>query len=466
MQTKNKQNISRPIIHKKRISAIVATVVAFSIIVVSCTVYKTGIIKGLSETIDTRSINVINQYKENNTVEGTFNDRNGDPITKIDEDGKEAKILYSESYSYIIGYDSDTYGKSGLRKKYFDYIYDGKKDGVGANFQLTTDSSLQELAYNLLGNNEGSISIINVKSGEILALASRSSAEIGFNANEIYNNFKTYNEIPAFFINRATMSEDPPGSTFKIITAASLIENDLEKYEYFDEGSYSEGGFAIKNQNNAVYGQTDLEKALNHSVNTYFASAGVKLGAKKLQSTAERFMFNEEIELDFTTLYSNINIPKNDINQLAQTAFGQGSLQISPLQITMIMQAVLNDGEMYKPYLINSITDDEKVVYKAKSKEKLSDSIDKKTAKKLQELLHSNAIHYNMDEEYGYVLAKTGTAEMAKKGLYHKYLVVGAIINDNEYAFCIDCKNLTNPNYDLKPIARKLLKNLNNVMLE
>lgn len=459
-------NSRRLIIPQKRISTIVAIIVALSLIIASCIVYKTGVIKGLNETIDTRSINVINQYRESHTVEGAFYDCNGSPITEASEPGKGATILYDESFSYLIGYSSDTYGKSGLRKDYYKYLFDAGKDGIGADIQLTIDSSLQELTYQLLGNNEGSISIINAKTGEILALASRSSAEIGFNANEIYKNFQTYNELPAFFFNRATLAEDPPGSTFKIITAASLIENDMEDYEYYDNGSYSEGGFKVENQKGYAYGQTNLETALNKSINTYFASAGVALGSTNLQSTAERFMFNQDIKLDFTTLHSNIDMPKNDINQIAQTAFGQGKLQVSPLQIAMVMQAVMNDGRMYKPYLINNITDDEKVKYKADSKVKLSDSIDKKTAKKLQKLLHSNAVLYKLGDEYEYVLAKTGTAQMSKAGLYHKYLVVGATIGENEYAFCIDCRNLTNPNYDLKPIAKELLKNLEKIKLE
>ena len=455
---------------KNRAAFVISLVLLFSIAFSFVTGFKVG---SNQEIQGPTSISAV--VKKKNTIEGTIKDRYGTVISEATQPGVGGEICHDEAYSYLVGINSTKYGTTGLRSRYFKYLYSHqKKSDRGATLNLTLDANLQEYTYKLLGNHVGSITVINCQTGEILAQASRGSETYGFNANRVLADdanaginddiMQQYNTIDAFFYNRATLAQDPPGSTFKVITAASLIENKMEKYTYNDTGRYTKGGNSIGNQNNAVYGKTDLKKALNYSINTYFASAGNELGNSRLQQTAENFGFNKVIELDYTTLSSNYSVRgETDVQGVAQNAFGQGTLMVSPMQMAMVIGAVMNDGTMMQPYLVSSITrEDGKVLEQTKSNV-LYKSIDKKTAAQLKKYLHSNAEHdlYRMGSDNGYyAIAKTGTAEVPGNK-WHKYLVAGLETNaKNQYAICIDYANLTNPQVDLKGSMRTLLEYL------
>lgn len=452
--------------NNKIVASITAVMVVLGLIIVCAVFYQTGSIPGLNEDAKVKEKSLQRQFIEAHTIEGGIFDRSGYTITKATKPGVPAVVTHNEAYSYLVGYNSPMYSKSGLRDTYSEYLFNGGKDDVGAELKLTIDSALQEFAYELLGKEEGSISIINSKTGEILALASRSAKTTGLNVNSLNKDtFNSYLSYDSFFVNRATMAQDPPGSTFKVITAASMLENKMSKYTFVDNGEFDVSGFKIHNYGKHSYGKTDLQKALNTSQNTYFASAGLELGGAKLQATAERFMFNKPIELDFCTLKSNFSLNgNNDSKGIVQNAFGQGTVIVSPLHMAMVMQGVMNDGIMLKPYVVETITNDRKIILEGK-REELSKVLDHKNAKQLKELLHETAEGYGFDKKtYGYVIAKTGTAETAKKGVVHKYLVLGVEINDNEYAICIDNANITS-NHDLKNKASELLKYLGSFKL-
>ena len=105
----------------------------------------------------------------------------------------------------------------------------------------------------------------------------------------------------------------------------------------------------------------------------------------------------------------------------------------------MIIQSVMNDGVMVHPYLIAQITDDGKTVYTPSFDGPLSETIGIENNAKLKALLHSNGEYYGFDEyDYGYVIAKTGTAEVDYGAGNHVYLALAADFGDNAYALCID----------------------------
>ena len=434
-------------INKRKISLMVALFGGFCFVFVCFIVFSTGVIKGVNKEIDEERGKLISVEIEKSTFEGPITDRWGMAITSTTQAGVRAEATDPECFSYLIGYNSPIYGKSGLRSKFYTELFNGGKDDQGAEIRLTIDSELQKLCYDLLSGYIGSASVMNVKTGEILALAARSDAQIGFNVNMIdiadengVRPFDTYNKINAFWYNRATMAQDPPGSTFKIVTAASMIENGLADYEYEDEGFFDVSGAKIYNYGKNVYGYCDLEKALNKSVNTYFASAGVKLGSRALMDTANKYMIGIPVDLDFTQLTSNIDFSGlNNSYVIASTAYGQGRLVVSPLQMCMVIQSVMNDGMMVRPYLISQITDDGKSVYTPSPDGLLSETIGPENNGRLKGLLHSNAEYYGFDEyDHGYVIAKTGTAEVDYGAGNHVYIAVAADFGDNAYAICLD----------------------------
>ncbi len=429
-------------------------------------IITTGLFPGADKEVDENTHILERSAERRLTVEGIFTDRSGEAITEAGEQGSTGQVLFDECYSYIIGYQNAIYGKTGLRRTLYDHLYYGGEDNQGALIQLTTDNELQQHCYKALDGDEGSIIVMKAETGELLALASHSKG-IDYNVNDIltpisaeeaeaggvdlsqFNDwydfngdgiadrddgvrkFMLYNAQPSgFWLNTSVTSEDPPGSTFKILTAASLIEHGKGNYTYQDSnGTYEIEKDKVVNFGDDsgpyAYGTVDMEKALVKSVNVYFASAAVEMGGKALWDTAEKFLLTRELALDFTTLKPvfSKNILSND-RELAHTAYGQGLTQVSPLHVVMMMDAVMNDGKIMQPYLVQAITDEGKVQHNTQPVV-ASQAMEPETAATLREYLHATALGYGLDEKsYGTVYAKTGSAELGDD-TNHAYFLAG-----------------------------------------
>lgn len=452
-----------------RLGIVNAISVSMVILMICGLILRTGLIQGIDPTIDAQRAAVGVTEEKRQIYEGIIFDRNGYQLTEVSEKGKPAQIVSPEANSYLLGMNSDIYGLSGLRARYQEELFDGGKDDHGADLTLTLDSSLQDYCYNLLGQREGCIIVMNAKTGELLAITSRSSKTVPFNANivdevisgegeDVVRKYTEYSESgEAFFLNRAVMTQDPPGSTMKIITAAALIENDQDDFTLDDNDGYIEvSGQRIHNYGRAAYGSgITLEKALNNSINVYFVSAAVnRLGAEAFRTMTNSFLYNQDINLDFTTLTSVCEV--NTVSELAGAGYGQGKTAISPLHVCMIMAAELNDGVMMKPYLVKSIQNDGKFRYKGEE-EKLTRCMKKNTAKTLGKYLHSTAVKYGFCEENDdyYTLAKTGTAD-DRYGTNHVYCLAG----EGDYAILVSINRTSSTSSEAKPLMSQLLEHM------
>lgn len=445
--------------HPKR-TAFTCAVITFLVFLFSYQlIIGSGLIPGANKSVDQRTKRLENAANRRITVEGAFLDHNGDLITQAEEPGTPAVLLYDAPYAHIIGYNSNMYGTSGLRGRLYDNLYYGGKDGVGATVTLTTTNDLQQFCYDRLGANKGCIIVMNAETGALMAIASRSDAGLAYTVNDIDKNFSEYASHNAFFLNPATTSENPGGSTFKAVTSTSLVENGMEHYVYDDlDGVFTVGSASIHNYGNAVYGAgVDLQKALNKSCNTYFASAGVAVNAKNLYDTATRFLYGQTIELDFATLKSTFDLGNlNDRSLVARTAFGQGKVTVSPLQVAMTMGAIMNDGVMMKPYILENITDDGKTILQA-SPAAASNATDKETARKMQGYLHNVALSYGFEEEvYGRVYAKTGTADQSN-GRNCCYYLMGVETETGKYVILVNYSDTYGTSSNLKKAATDIL---------
>lgn len=439
----------KTVFNLKRTAGVIAFFVCIFLVIIMAVVYQGGMLPGMNDAADIRAHNIEVRLSKGETVEGTFYDRKHSPLTEARGAGEPAVLLYGEAFSYLLGYNDDYYGTSALRSILYDDIFFGGNDGVGADVNLTIDAELQQFCYKALGNHAGSVSVLNAKTGEVLACASRSDDEVGYDANTIRENFAVYNSIPAFWLNHATMANDAPGSTFKLVTASAMLESGCEDYVLPGNATteYAVGSYVIHNFGGASYAEaSDIATALVESINTYFASAAVNaLGAGRLDKTARRFLIGEgDITLDFTTLRSNFNLGSfSDDALLAQTAYGQGETVMSPLHIAMVMSTILNDGITMKPYLVASLSNDGKL-REYSSREVLSEEvISKDTARAMQEMLADTAEHYGFDSsKLGFCYAKTGTAQVGEvngQDVHHIYIVCGVAAPDgNTYVAVMD----------------------------
>ncbi|MBQ3461257.1 MAG: hypothetical protein IJH14_11355 [Solobacterium sp.] len=402
-------------------------------------------------------------------IEGDILDRGGSLIMGGGEPGIGISADYPENYSFawLLGYYSvsadgeNRFGIRGNTSPYTTFMLD--KNNRGATTRLTIDSSLQNYAWeSLLAGQEGSVTVIDNKSGAILCLASQST--IDYDVNDVST--LLYSDVPDSQFRRGTFENDPPGSTFKIVTAAAALQKAEEEglgedfFYYYDDGSYTPEGddFTITNYGYYSYGDLDLETAMNSSVNCYFANLGIKIGQTALHNMAENFLVGQDIDIPFLgPIHSQFSYGDGSPAYLAQAAFGQGNTEITPLHLALIAQAIANRGEMMQPYIVESIRLDKLPLY-THIRHKLNNCITDSVDEKLKAIMHSTAEGYGLDEAtYGYVCAKTGTAECAD-GRIHTYLVGFT----EDASFCISMNNADDSSV-LYGVAQLLVDYLNTI---
>ncbi len=332
---------------------------------------------------------------------------------------------------------------------------DNKK---GADVTLTLDASLQEKAYDLISDFDGSAVVLDVETGEILALASSN----GFDANGLEEQWEKINETEGAFLPNAYKNPVAPGSIFKIVTSKEIIEAGIDEETVIDEGSLTIGGQTIRNYDGAAYGEISYEEGLVHSSNVYFMDRALKLGASTMQKTADSFLLGQEIPLDFATIKSTFDLGDYSENLLASTAFGQGNTLVTPLHMAMITQSIANDGKMMKPYLFQKAVNGKGKTILEGKKEVLTETMEKSTAKKIRKAMTAAGEYYELSTvgEEGYqIAAKTGTAQRGN-GTNNAWIVTFAPADDPKYVIVVNKLKTGDIGKTLAPIAEELYEQL------
>lgn len=366
--------------------------------------------------------------EEEDVLRGSILDRDGNKIaySQMTGDGKQKRIYNNgQIYAHILGYNSYTYGKTGMELAYNDIlqgkgyggdilqvIYQGIKNGFASNerngydIYLTIDKDAQEAAYKMLGDDKGAVAAINTKTGEIIALVSKPS----FNPGLIDEKFDIYNNDTKGtpFVNRAAQGYYSPGSVFKIVTASAALEKDpkISEKTFNCTGGLKIGTYTLTEQGGAVHGKVTLGKAFRVSCNTTFGQIGIELGYDALKNMAEKFMFNRQIKVN--DIYDSINIKSGSIKidnknmkaLIAQDAIGQHGVTTNPLHMALITSAIANNGIMMEPYIVKEI------------KDKYGNVIDKEKPKELETVVSKGTA----DEVKKYMIdtVKSGTGTRAK----------------------------------------------------
>jgi peptidoglycan glycosyltransferase len=150
-----------------------------------------------------------------------------------------------------------------------------------------------------------------------------------------------------------------PGSTFKTVTVAAAIDAGVADpgKVYDDAGIFEVDGRVIEERNRPDESKVrwTLEESYAYSLNIVFAQVGLNdLGPDVLWEYASRFGFGDEIPFDLPTAETQLVGSRVDLGNralLADTAFGQGEILASPLQMAMVVAAVVNDGVMMRPWV-------------------------------------------------------------------------------------------------------------------
>ncbi|WP_165761053.1 peptidoglycan D,D-transpeptidase FtsI family protein [Butyricicoccus porcorum] len=348
-------------------------------------------------------------------LRGTIYDRDGKAINYSEEVNGTRKYTGGRAFSTVTGYFSRIYGTTGIEKTFNTELVSSKCKGdtkKGHDITLTLDRDLQNAAYDSISNiAEGAAVVLDAQTGEILALASTPTYE----PETLEDNWSELCSVDGLFLPNAYKSTFAPGSDFKIITACAVIDNGVADTTVNDQGSYTfKNGQTITNYDSRAFGEIDLDGAIKNSSNVYFITKALEMGSDKLEASLRKFLLGEDIQLDFTTLSSNLDFEDYRDEVVGSIAFGQGKTEVTPLYMAMAAQAIGNDGVMLKPYMIQSIdTGDGKNVTTGQTTE-LTTVTSKETADQVTSAMTLAAEHYGFDyvgPEGWDIAAKTGTAQ-------------------------------------------------------
>ena len=354
------------------------------------------------------------------------------PAVKIiDYDIRE--YPYNEKLSTLLGFVQNDDGKSGLELTFNSqlkglngceiYVDDDginvdtilKKDRVnGKNIDLTIDVKLQELIYEKFKDAESATVAMDYTTGEILALVSTPSYEtnkisLGISDNE-WNEIVNNKKKPLF---TRFLSKYTPGSTMKPIVAAIGLDTD----SFTDTENFGKSVKTWQKDSSwkdfyvttlEVYnGESNLEKALIHSDNVYFAKAALKIGKNLFKQGLDRYGFNKPLNFEQNTdisVYGNIDSEA----KLAVSGFGQGEMEVNPIFMAKIYSAFANNGKAVTPYILQKEENDQNTVNSVNLIKPLTANKIKNDLKKVIDEGTGKLAKIDGKNLYG----KTGTAEI------------------------------------------------------
>jgi len=358
--------------------------------------------------------------------------------TNVSEDGTEERSYpYNNVFAHVVGYDSN--GKSGLESEanfqllsshefFLNQIrneFMGTKN-TGDTVVSTLNADLQTTAYNSLGDRRGAVVALEPSTGKILALVSKPD----FDPNTISENWDTLvnDETNSSLLNRATMGQYPPGSTFKVVTALDYFRTrgSFNGFSFDCQGSITKENHTIQCYNGEVHGTEDFYTAFANSCNCAFAEIGTELGGVSLLKTSEDLLFNKKLPL---TSYRKSSFTLNGssgIPLIMQTAIGQGNTLVSPMHMALITSAIANDGLLMKPYLIDKVTNaggDTIRTTEPTDYKRLMTSNEAALLGKLMEGVVQNGTASALNGRGYTVAGKTGSAEYDENGSSHSWFI-------------------------------------------
>lgn len=329
----------------------------------------------------------------------------------------------------------------------------GNDQPQGGSVLLTIDPAAQRAAYRglqALGKGtRGAVVALDPKTGAILADVSIPSYDPNQLAGHDFDTAKanfdrlTANGAP-LMISRSTQSIYPPGSTFKLITAATALANGYTPATMVRGGTelrLPQTTHVLHNENGSDCGgdQITLDHALAVSCNVSFADLGLKLGAAKLQDQAEKFGFNED---PLTQLPTNASVfPSNlDEPETALSAIGQFDVAATPLQMAMVAAGIANGGAVMVPYIVSEERSPDLDLLDRAEPQVLHQAISGTVANELTQMMVdvvSSGTGTPAQIQGVTVAGKTGTANTTQSRSPYAWMVAFAPANDPQVAVAV-----------------------------
>ncbi|NLT56971.1 MAG: penicillin-binding protein 2 [Actinomycetales bacterium] len=371
----------------------------------------------------------------------------GDPIAESvpvdDAYTFQRRYPRGAQYSHLTGFYSVVYGATGLENAENDLLAgtSGKlfyrrlgdlltgREPRGASIDLTIDPKAQRAAWNALGNQRGAVVALDPDTGEVLAMVSKP----GFDPDRMAShNARTVRSARTDLLNDPSRPLEnraitgrlyPPGSVFKLVTAAAALESGE-----FDPDSVLPGparldlpqtSTTLPNYSGGACGggRVTLTQALQTSCNTAFGYLGLRLGDDAIREQAEKFGFGQELTIPLKTTPS-IFPDEVDAPQSAMVAIGQFNVRTHPLQMAMVAAGIANDGVVMRPRLVRTVRSGDALEVISKPRpERFSTAVSRRTANRLTDMMVkvvSNGTGTRAQIPGVAVAGKTGTAEQGE----------------------------------------------------
>lgn len=271
----------------------------------------------------------------------------------------------------------------------------------GSSVELTLNAAAQQAAWDGLGDQVGAVVAMEPATGKILAMVSKPSFDPNVLADhdlgaagDAYSGLA--DDAADSLINRAIAGDTyPPGSTFKLVTAAAALESgDYDEDTMIpapDVYEYPNSTSTLKNfggERCSATGEQTLADALRISCNTAFADLATEIGGDALRDQAEAFGYDTDVSVPLSVTKSRFPAA-DDLDEagLARAGIGQGDVFATPFEIAWTTATIANGGEQMQPYLVDTVRSPELDIVSQTASKTLQRSVSTSTASSLTDMM-------------------------------------------------------------------------------
>ncbi len=424
---------------------------------------------------------------------GTILDRSGKVLAEdTGTPGNYSRVYTDPSLAQTVGYVSALRtGVTGLEATYNQDLLgldrpDTEIDRMlhrpirGSNLVLTIDSNIQSAAVQSMDGRPGAVIALDGKTGAVLAMVSNP----GFDPNRINDpNYAASLQSSSALLNRATQGLYVPGSIFKTITLiAALDTHEVTPTTIFDFGQprtssngkiyyvYTVDGFDIVDPNHAESKLT-LAQAYADSANAAFAKLADKMSPDVYIKYGESLGFSTpdysqrfplELQVSEPQLANNVADLRTNNVLRASTGFGQGELQVTPISMAMVVEAVVNGGSLPVPYFVQDIRDPQgNIIRQRPDNHVITGMMSQQTASEVRDMMIGVVNHFQIGQNLvpGAVSGgKTGTAQLGGNQYPNGWFIGFSEINGKQVVIAALLENTPHGASDALPVYSAVAK--------